>query len=237
MGCFRINVNVTPLRSNRINMVMKRALKAMLNAGVLTFQEFAMGEKLPLATIHDAVLEFLRERDDAVLFGAQAVNAWVAEPRMTQDIDLLSHRAADLAQDIRDLLAQRFQMAARVRKVKAGIGYRVYQLQKTGNRHLVDIRSVEVLPPSERIEQILVITPSALIAMKVIAFYQRQGKPKAGTDWRDIAMLLLEFPELKAHPGQVTQQLMTSNPKPEIISLWETLVQQNIQPIDEDEDF
>ena len=47
----------------------------MLNAGVLTFQEFAMGEPLPLAVIQAAVLEFLRDstleglrqRNDAVL--------------------------------------------------------------------------------------------------------------------------------------------------------------------------
>ena len=65
----------------------------MLNAGVLTFQEFAMRETLPLATVQEAVLEFLRGRDDAVVFGAQAVNAYVREPRMSQDIDLLSSRA------------------------------------------------------------------------------------------------------------------------------------------------
>ena len=65
----------------------------MLNAGVLTFKEFAMREPLPLATIHEAVLEFLRGRDDVVVFGATAVNAYVGEPRMTQDIDLMSTRA------------------------------------------------------------------------------------------------------------------------------------------------
>jgi hypothetical protein len=65
----------------------------MLYAGVLTFQEFAMRETLPLATVQEAVLEFLRGRDDAVVFGAQAVNAYVREPRMSQDIDLLSSRA------------------------------------------------------------------------------------------------------------------------------------------------
>ena len=35
----------------------------MLNAGALTFKEFAMREPLPLATIHAAVLEFLRGRE------------------------------------------------------------------------------------------------------------------------------------------------------------------------------
>ena len=52
-----------------------------------------MQETLPLATIQDAVLDFLRGRKDAVVFGAQAVNAYVDEPRMTQDIDLLSVQA------------------------------------------------------------------------------------------------------------------------------------------------
>ncbi len=49
----------------------------MFGDGSLTFREFIMREPLPLATIHDAVLEFLRGRTDAVLFGAHAVNAYV----------------------------------------------------------------------------------------------------------------------------------------------------------------
>ena len=59
-----------------------------------------MREPLPLATIHEAVLEFLRGRDDVVVFGATAVNAYVEEPRMTQDIDLMSTRAEDLAEPV-----------------------------------------------------------------------------------------------------------------------------------------
>ena len=42
----------------------------MLGDGALTFKEFAMREPLPLATVHRAVLEFLQNVDDAVLFGA-----------------------------------------------------------------------------------------------------------------------------------------------------------------------
>jgi hypothetical protein len=82
----------------------------MLNAGALTFEEFAMREQLPLATIHDAVLEFLRGRDDAVVFGAQAVNAYVSEPRMSQDIDLVSTRATELAEELREYLSERFHI-------------------------------------------------------------------------------------------------------------------------------
>ena len=40
----------------------------MFDAGTLTFQEFLMREPLPLATIQNAVLEFLRGRDDVVVF-------------------------------------------------------------------------------------------------------------------------------------------------------------------------
>ncbi|HVS81645.1 MAG TPA: hypothetical protein VHE60_07905 [Pyrinomonadaceae bacterium] len=100
----------------------------MLNAGTLTFKEFAMGEQLPLATIHDAVLEFLRGRDDAVVFGAQAVNAYVGEPRMSQDIDLISTRAVELAEELRDYLSERFHIAVRVRVIGAGKGYRLFQI-------------------------------------------------------------------------------------------------------------
>ena len=70
-----------------------------------------MRESLPLATIQEAVLEFLRGRDDAVMFGAQAVNAYVPEPRMSQDIDLLSTRAAELAEELRAHLSDKFHVA------------------------------------------------------------------------------------------------------------------------------
>src|SRR5437667_12426786 len=98
----------------------------MFGDGSLTFREFAMREPHPLAIIHDAVLEFLRGRKDAVLYGAQAVNAYVAESRMTQDVDIASPRAAELAEELRAFLRERFRIAARVREAKGGIGYRIY---------------------------------------------------------------------------------------------------------------
>ena len=84
-----------------------------------------MSEALLLATIQEAVLEFLRGRDDAVVFGAQAVNAYVPEPRMSQDIDLLSTRAAELAEELRSHLSDKFHIAIRVREVADGRGYRI----------------------------------------------------------------------------------------------------------------
>lgn len=196
-----------------------------------------MREPLPLAIIQDAVLEFLRDREDAVVFGALAVNAYVNEPRMTQDIDLLSSRAAELAEELRDYLGQRFHIAVRVREVGEGRGYRVFQVQKTGNRHLVDLRSVERLPSATRIARVMVMEPAELIASKVISYHQRRGKPKSGTDWRDLAMLLLTFPELKGDPGPVTSLLQAAGAEPAVVAVWKELVATEIQPADEDEEF
>src|SRR6266404_8962837 len=105
----------------------------MFDAGTLTFREFAMNEPLPLATIQNEVLEFLRDRDDGVVFGAQAVNAYVPEPRMTQDVDVLSTRAEALAEELREHLSQRFHIAVRVRQIAGGRGYRLFQIRKSGN--------------------------------------------------------------------------------------------------------
>lgn len=163
------------------------------------------------------------------MFGAQAVNAYVPEPRMSQDIDLLSTRAVELAEELRAHLSDKFHVAVRVREVAGGRGCRLYQIQKTGNRHLVDIRLVQSLPPSQRISQVLVASPEELIALKVIAYHQRRGQPKSGTDWRDVAMLLLTFPELKQNDGLVTERLKAEGAGEEVMNLWSNLVQQAIQ--------
>jgi len=209
----------------------------MFDAGVLTFQEFMEREPLPLATIQKAVLEFLRGRDDAVVFGAQAVNAYVHEPRMTQDIDLLSPQAEEFAQELREYLRQQFHIAVRVRRVGDGRGYRLFQVRKSGNRHLVDVRHVETVPLTRRIAGVLVMAPADLIASKVVAYHQRRGRPKSGTDWRDLAMLLLAFPELKRDPGPVSDRLQAASVGPTVLAAWKDLITQEIRPADEEDEF
>ena len=196
-----------------------------------------MRESLPLATIQNAILENLRGRDDVVVFGAQAVNAYVSEPRMTQDIDLLSTRASSLAQELREFLSQQFRIAVRIREVGEGRGYRLYQVQKEGNRHLVDLRSVETLPHAQRIEQVLVMAPAELVASKVISYYQRRGKPKSGTDWRDIALLLLTFPDLKNESGMVTACLQNADANDQIMAAWKEMVAMDIAAEDDEDEF
>lgn len=209
----------------------------MFDAGVLTFREFAMQEPLPLATIQQAILEFLRGRDDAVVFGAQAVNAYVDEPRMTQDVDILARQAETFAEELRTYLGQRFRIAVRVREVGEGRGYRLFQVRKAGNRHLVDVRPVDELPPSQRIADVLVLAPADLIASKVVSLQQRQGQPKSGTDWRDLTLLLLTFPELKRDPGPVTERLHSTHATSAVLDLWTSFVKMEIQPEEEDSEF
>lgn len=209
----------------------------MVNAGALSFREWAMQEPLPLATVQAAMLEFLRGRDDVVVYDAHAVNAYAGEPRMTQDIDLLTMSATALAGELGGFLRQRFQIAVRVRQVSEGRGLRLYQVRKSGNRHLADIRSVTALPPTERIDGVLVIAPADLIATKVAAYRQRRGQPKSGTDWRDLAMLLLTFPELKRDPTPVSERLLAAGADAETLAAWRDLAAQEIKAPAEDDDF
>jgi hypothetical protein len=209
----------------------------MLGDNALTFREFLMREPVPLATIHQAVMEFLVGREDAVLFGAQAVNAYVDEPRMTQDVDILSPRAHELAGELQEHLRRRFHIAVRIREIGEGRGYRLYQVQKPKNRHLVDLRPVQALPPAQRVANVLVLAPAELVAMKLIAYSRRLGTPKSGTDWRDLAMLLLTFPELKSSLGPVRDRLEAEGVAPSVLSAWDGLAAQQIRPASEDEDF
>lgn len=194
-----------------------------------------MREPLPLAMIHEAVLEFLRGRDDVVVFGATAVNAYVDEPRMTQDIDLMSTRAADLAEEMRQHLSEHFHIAVRV--IGAGKGYRLFQVQKTGNRHLVDLRAVESMPSFQLVDGIQVMSPAELIAHKVFSYNSRRGQPKAGTDWRDIAMLLLAFPELKTESGEVREFLQRLGSDESVLNEWKVFVDQEINIANEEDEF
>lgn len=208
-------------------------MQTNLNPGIHSFQELTLSEPLPLATLHEAVLDFLRDRDDVVLFGAYAVNAYVPEPRMTQDIDLLSTRMGEVAVGLRDSLVARFHIALRIRDLGGERGLRLYQLRKDGNRHLVDIRPVPILPDSRRLAGILVLAPADLVAAKALAYHQRRGQPKSGTDWRDLALLLLAFPELRADDGPVAARLQALGASSGAMETWHLLAAQEWQ-VDED---
>lgn len=208
----------------------------MLNAEVLTFHEFVTHEPLPLSKIQGAVLEFLQGRDDAVLFGAQAVNAYVGEPRATQDVDIMSTRAIEFAEELREHLSERFHIAVRVREIKDK-GLRIYQVRKEGNRHLVDVRIESRFRPNQIVEDVLVLTPPELIASKVTSYCSRSGQPKAFTDRRDLAVLLLQFPNLKVRDGEVNAALLRNDASEDAIAFWNDLVEQPIVEPEADDDL
>ncbi|MBT9585577.1 nucleotidyl transferase AbiEii/AbiGii toxin family protein [bacterium] len=193
-----------------------------------------MKDPLPLAVIHEAVLDFLKGRVDTVLFGAHAVNAYAGEPRATQDVDIMSTAAAVFAEQLRAHLAERFHVAIRVRQAEQGHGLRVYQVRKgeLGNRHLVDIRQVESLPPCVTMAGIPVLAIAPLIASKVVASYRRRGRPKAMTDSRDLAILLLSYPALKCETGPVADIL--AQEEPPILDEWRHWVGREILPEEDD---
>ena len=206
-------------------------------ADTINLREIVLNEPLPLVTIQKAVIDFLRGRQDAVLFGAQAVNVYVDEPRATQAVDLMSVRAAGLAEDLRDHLSRLFHIAVRVREIKGGAGYRIFQLRKDGNRHIADIRAITSFPETRIVENIHVLAPAELIASKVISHWRRRGKSKSFTDRRDLIVLLLAFPDLKTKSGRVIDCLRELGADPGAVSFWQELVEQPIAPESDEDDF
>jgi hypothetical protein len=209
----------------------------MFGDGSLTLREFAMREPLSLAEVQDAILDFLRNRDDAALFGAQAVNAYVDEPCMTQDVDILSTRAREFAEELRAHLAAKFTIAARVREMAGGTGFRVYQLRQPKNRNLAGVRLISEFPPTRLIAEIRVPTPEALIAQKLISSVSRAAQPKGDTYRRDLKVLLLAHPQLKTENGPVTERLVAAGAGSELLVEWKRLVALPIEAAGEEDEF
>src|SRR3972149_4124885 len=203
----------------------------------LTFHEIIMNDPLPKGTIQQAVVNFLNGRDDAAIFGAMAVNAYIDERRMTEDVDIVSTHAGELAESLQQHLNEQFHIAVRIRMVRDGVGFRLYQLAKPKNRHLVDVRPVDSLPPTERIDGVLVVTPAEVIAGKVLSCIRRKGKPKSFTDRRDLAHMLLRFPEFKVVGDIVQQRLEAQGADEQVLAFWRELVAEEILPEVEDDEF
>ena len=99
---------------------------------------------------------------------------------------------------------------------------------------MVDLRQIGGLPKTETIENVLVLSPAELIASKVTSYHSRKGKPKSGTDWRDIAVLLLRFPDLK---DNVKELLLRQESSEGVIESWTTISSQTFVAEEEDEDL
>ncbi|MFI5301249.1 MAG: hypothetical protein ACHREM_24460 [Polyangiales bacterium] len=199
----------------------------------LTLREFVTHEELPLASIFREMFLFLRGREDVVLFGAHAVNAYCEPSRMTQDVDVMSSRGRDLAEEIRAHLAAQFHIAVRVREVADGLGFRIYQVRKPKNRHLVDVRQVPALPASRQVEGLAVLDPTELTAMKAISAADRSAREKGLSDRLDLARLLRTFPALRAEEGPLTDRLRTLGASERTLDFWREVAR---APIDAEAD-
>lgn len=190
------------------------------------------GMEVSLAQIQRSLLTFLQNRTDLVLFGAYAVNAYLEphEVRMTADIDLQATNGERLVAEMGEHLHQEFYMATRSRRLKNHPAWRVYQVLKSGNRHLVDVREVAVLPTFERINQIQVLSPIALMESKVISAFARQNQPKGFSDLRDLYSLMLRFPEL-------VEQVTVDPANQALQGFWRSIQSRQIQTADEDDDL
>ena len=128
-------------------------------------------------------------------------------------------------------------MAVRIRDIQAGTGYRIDQVRTPKNRHLVDIRSVHELPPHDRMDDVLIVTPVELIQMKVVSMVSRPQTAKGLTDAADLRRLLLAFPELKCEHGAVRERLLANGATEMTLSAWQDLVHQEILPDDDESQF
>ena len=132
---------------------------------------------------------------------------------------------------------KKLHLAVRVRQVREGLGYRIYQVRKPQNRHLVDLRPVATFPPFQRVKKVRVVAPPELIANKVQSMIGRQHKPKGMIDKADLYRLLLAFPELKSVEGPVADRLNAAGATEEVLAAWTELVAEEILPEDEDDKF
>lgn len=186
----------------------------------LTMQEYLMREPVPLASVFRVVFDCLRSRPGTVVYGSQALNAYVAPPRMTEDVDVFALDAPALAEEIRRALHEAFRLAIRVRRVRGGL--RVYQTSKTDRRYLMDVRPARDLPPSRVVGDVAFVTPGVLVAMKTISATERADLPARHQDVVDVERLLARYPELRTS-DEVDEMLGAFGAAAAALSLWMSL--------------
>lgn len=204
---------------------------------MLTATEYHRREPVPLHRVHAAVLEFCRARREIIVVGSQAVDAYTAEPRRSQDVDLLSPRPRETAEALRAALAKDLRLATRVRGVSRGKAFRVDHARKDGPRHLADVRLIEHdLGAVVRRGGVRYVPVDTLVAMKVCALAKRRSSPKGATDLADLRRLLLAHPELRAPDGAVAAALRRIGGGDDATAAWRALLAEPITR-DDDEDY
>lgn len=196
-----------------------------------------MREPLPLHEVQRAVFEFCRGRTDIAIFGAQAVNVHVGVSRMTEDVDLLSSSPEAIANELAEALHRAFHAAIRVRAVRPGQGYRIYQARGEESRHLVDVRLLEFPLRYLELDGVRYVALQQLAAMKMCALVRRRLAPKGATDLADLRRLLLGHPELIADPSTVQAAIGEVGGGDEARAAWAELVAAPLVPDDDGDGY
>ena len=167
--------------------------------------------------------------------GAQAVNAYVDTPRMTEDIDIMAIDGERVCNDLRSAPHDQFHIAVRVRSLAGDRGLRIEQVRKPENRHLVDVRQVDSLPPHQHINNLAIVTVGELIAPKIISMSARPHTLKGLTDEADLSRLLLKFPEVKSSGSPINGFLTRLGASQKALDVWENPKSREIRPDDTNE--
>ncbi len=210
---------------------------------MLALAEYIMREPLPLATIQEAILAHCRGRPDLCVFGAQALSIHTGVPRMTQDVDIMAEDPAAVANQLATYLSERFphHMAARVRVIQRGdrvLGYRVYQQRsddRGGNRHLADLRVLDV--PREALQTsdgIQYTGPELTLAMKTHAATVRTNRIKRGQDRVDTLRLMRAMPDISA--ADLESLWVAVGAPPDVRRVFEELSEEARDSAETDED-
>jgi hypothetical protein len=109
-----------------------------------------------------------------------------------------------------------------------------HALRAPKNRHLVDVRRIDALPPFETRDGLRIAAPLELVVMKVISLAARRARPKGATDLADVRRLLIAFPELQ-RSSAVGARLVAMGAGPPALAMWEELASTPIEPDDADE--
>jgi len=172
----------------------------------LTFREFMSHEEVPLASIFREALELLATRQDAVLFGAQAVNAY-ADPVVSIDLDLVM--AVDQRGRAEGLLRQAFTVEHFPPSLNGSLpGSRLRVQVQTDPRYAPFVERAELRDvmdlrlPVARIEDVL--------QGKIWAVMDPERRAsKRQKDLADIARLLEARPALREQvPSEVLSMLL-----------------------------
>lgn len=209
----------------------------MFGDGSLSFQEFIAKEPHPIWVVQDVIFEALENRVDVVMTGSHAVNAYVDEARWAEDVDVLARDTKAVAQQLADYIEARLPMELEVTHAVKRDALIVRQANRDRGRRFVHVHEVAEFPAYRVIQGVRVLEPAITVAHKMLTLARRWSSATAGIDRRDVAYMLLAFPEFKNMEGPVSDAFAELEASPKTMELWKEIVEAPLLPEDDDEGY